>query len=110
MSCDTFDINHVLDFFQPTPGGKRADSRDRPGSVRSYHGAGGAKGKSAKTKKVVSTFILFFHTTYQFLCIFALKMAPITLSNIRHPYHGIKDISDDTKWVLKTESRTVSHR
>ena len=39
-------------FSQPTPGSKRSDSRDRPGSVRSTHGTGGKKGKSANTKKV----------------------------------------------------------
>ncbi|KAK2148011.1 hypothetical protein LSH36_521g01075 [Paralvinella palmiformis] len=45
------EISGSTENLDPTPGGKRADSRDRPGSVRSYHGAGGAKGKSAKTKK-----------------------------------------------------------
>ncbi len=35
----------------PPPGGKRSDSRDRPGSVRSSHAMASTKGKSAKNKK-----------------------------------------------------------
>ena len=37
---------------QPPPGSRRADSRDRPGSVRSSHAGQNKGGKSAKNKKV----------------------------------------------------------
>ena len=43
--------------FQAPPGSRRADSRDRPNSVRSSHAGQSKGGKSAKNKKVLSWYL-----------------------------------------------------